>query len=304
MGHHHHHHSHGDNNLREMHIAFWLNFAFTIIEFVGGLLTNSFAIITDAFHDLGDSIALGLGIWLEKVAKRKPSDTFTYGYRRFSLLSAVILSGILIVGSVLMIIKAVENLFRPHEVASLGMMGLAVLGILVNGLAFWRMAKQAKSEGKANSRAMSLHFLEDVLGWVAVLVGGIVIHFTGWAWIDSLLSLGIAIFILRNAVPNLVSVFRVLLQQTPNNLDVRQLKQDILHVKQVQKITQMHLWSEDGIHHIATLHLQVASEHLCDADNIRHEVTHILQDADIHNITIQIESILCEQCNYLPSEER
>ncbi len=290
--HHHHHHTHGATDLKEMKTAFWLNLSFTIVEFIGGLFTNSFAIVADAFHDLGDSIALGIGIWLEKYAKKKPSVTFTFGYKRFSLLSACVLSTILIVGSVAMIVKSVENFFNPHEVLSSGMIFLAVLGVFINGLAFWRLSKQ-ENKHKANSRAMLLHFLEDVLGWIAVLIGAVVIYFTGWYWIDAVLSFGIALFILYNAIPNLFSVFKIFLQMAPAKIDVQLLLEKLRSVEKVQEIHRLYVWTEDGDSHIATLHALVSEENLSKSDAIREEIKKILNENHIHNTTIQIESIKC-----------
>lgn len=293
--HHHHHHSHDHCNgdIKDMKVAFWLNLGFTIIEFIGGFLTNSFAIITDAFHDLGDSVALGLGIWLENYSKKEPSVQYTYGYKRFSLLSACILSIILVTGSAIMIVKSIENLFHPQEVESSGMIGLAVLGILVNGLAFWRMFRGNRGS-KANSKAMMLHFLEDVLGWVAVLIGGVVIYFTHWFWIDAVLSIGIAVFIIYNAFPNLVSVFRIFLQRTPQKINIQLLEKELKNIQEILGIHKFHLWTEDGESHVATLHVLISEVNLIHSDKIRKEIIEILRKKHIHNVTVQIESIFCE----------
>lgn len=287
-----HHHAHGSSNVREMKTAFWLNLSFTIIEFVGGIFTNSFAIITDAFHDLGDSIALAIGIWLEKYSKKEPTLRYTFGYKRFSLLSACILNTILIVGSGIMIFKSIENIINPEEVTSLGMAGLAFLGIMVNGLAFWRM-NRANHKDSANKKAMTLHFLEDVLGWVAVLLGGILIYFTQWYWIDGVLSLGIALFILYNAIPSLISVFKIFLQVAPQKIDVPNLITEIKLVDKVQNLHQFYIWTEDGESHIATMHILISEKDIAHSDTIREELTKLLDAKHIHNVTIQIESVLC-----------
>lgn len=288
-GHHHHEHH---SPFKSMKTAFWLNFTFTIIEFVGGIFTNSFAIIIDAFHDLGDSIALGVGIFLEKLSKKKPTEQYTYGYKRFSLLSASILSLILIGGSVVMMIKSVEKFFTPHEVTSLGMIGLSFLGITVNGLAFWKMS-QSKSEHHHNSRAMMLHFLEDVLGWVAVLVGGIIIYFTNWFWIDALLSFSIALFILYNAVPNLISVCKIFLQKAPKEISIEMLLADFKAIEGVQNIHNLRLWTQDGTCHVLTLHVLISAEMHDKTDTIRQKITEIAKQKNITEITIQTEIELC-----------
>ncbi|GIZ14007.1 cation diffusion facilitator family transporter [Capnocytophaga catalasegens] len=293
--HHTHHHTHIHSNLKEMKTAFGLNLFFTIIEFVGGILTGSFAIITDAFHDLGDSIALGLAIWLEKYANRKPSEQYTYGYRRFSLLSAYILSTILIIGSVIMIYNAVEKLFTPYQVTTWGMILLALFGLLINGIAFWRM-HQSGAKNQYNSRAMMLHFLEDVLGWVAVLVGGVVIYFTQWFWIDAILSLGIATFILYNAIPNWLNVTKIFLQKAPEQVNLKELTKQLQATQCVVNIHKLQLWTQDGHSHVATMHALVSQDRLSQTDSIRKQLQEVLHNFHINQAIIQVEAICNEKC--------
>ena len=179
--HHHHHHSHdGESNIG---IAFLLNISFTIIELIGGYMTNSVAIISDAVHDFGDSISLGMAWYFQKISKREKTDKYTYGYKRFSLLGAIINSIVLVVGSIYIISEAVPRLFSPQETSAKGMFALAIVGIIINGAAVLK----TRTGDSINERVVSLHMMEDVLGWAAVLVGSVIMHFTGLTIIDPIL---------------------------------------------------------------------------------------------------------------------
>src|SRR5690606_37745461 len=205
-------------------LAFFLNLFFAIIELIGGILTNSTAIIADAFHDFMDAVAIGMAVYMDRFSRKPKSSSYSYGYRRFSLLSAIIMSVILLVGAVFMVVQAIQSFNTVKEVNSVGMFGLAVLGITINGFAFLKIKKGGKAThhhahshhlhgtADANTTAVMLHLLEDVLGWIAVLIGAIIIYFTDWYWIDGLLTIGIALFIGFNAIKNLWNTFKILLQ--------------------------------------------------------------------------------------------
>ena len=186
---HDHHHHHGESS--NIAVAFWLNFCFTLIEFVGGYLTNSVAIMADAMHDLGDCLAIGFAWVASKVANREANVRYSYGYRRWSLLSALVNSVILVLGSVWILTEAIPRLWQPQLPMAEGMIALAVLGVLVNGAAVYKL-RVGKTQ---NEQVLSWHLLEDVLGWAAVLVGSILLYLTGWAWIDPVLSIGFTCFI-------------------------------------------------------------------------------------------------------------
>jgi len=190
--HHHRHHPAGDTG--NLKTAFFLNFAFTIIEIIGGILTNSVAILSDAIHDFGDSLSLGLAWYLQKLSKKGRNSTFTYGYKRFSLLGAIITSLVLVIGSVIILYEAIPRLFQPEPAHVPGMIGMAILGVIVNGAAVWR----TRSGQSMNEQVVSWHLLEDVLGWMAVLLGAVLMYFFDAPIIDPLLSIGITLFILYN----------------------------------------------------------------------------------------------------------
>ncbi|PKO95092.1 MAG: cation transporter, partial [Bacteroidetes bacterium HGW-Bacteroidetes-9] len=211
MTHHHHHiepeldHKHDQSNIT---IAFWLNATFTVIEIIGGVLTNSIAIISDAVHDLGDTFSLGLAWYAEKLAQRKPDSKYTYGYKRYPVLAALVNSVFLLAASAFVLSQAVPMIFNPGKVDENGMMWLAVLGIVFNGVAVLKL-KGGKS---LNQKVVRLHLLEDTLGWIAVLAGAIIMKYTGFAWIDPLLGVMIAVYIIYNAAKNLRDSLRIFLQ--------------------------------------------------------------------------------------------
>lgn len=256
--HHHHHHDHGgEGGVSEgIRSAFWLNLIFAVIEIAGGILTNSYAILSDAFHDLGDTAAIGLSFILEKVSLKKRDRTFSYGYKRVSLLAGLLSTMILLTGSLFIIHGAVNRLIQPGEVNSAGMFLIAILGVAVNGAAFFKL----KGEDKANAKAVRLHLLEDVLGWVAVIIGSVIIYFTGFTWIDPLLSLMISVYILYNAAINLTSFTKIFLQGTPTGLDEEKLVKKLGAIQGVESLHDLHIWSMDGSYNIMSVHLVVKED--------------------------------------------
>ena len=214
-----HHHQHrignGEDDISNIRVAFFLNFGFAIIEIIGGLLTNSVAILSDALHDFGDSLTLGLAWYFQRLSKKNRDQKFSYGYSRFSLMGAIVSSVILIIGSIFIINEAIPRLIEPQEAHAGGMAGLAILGIVVNGAAALRLRRGSSM----NERVVALHLLEDVLGWTAVLIGAIIMHFKDWPWIDPVLSLLIAAIILFNVYRNLKKTLKIILQSTPEGID-------------------------------------------------------------------------------------
>jgi len=250
-----HHHHQGHEDVKNIKTAFFLNFSFTIVEIVGGLLTNSMAILSDAVHDLGDSISLGLSWYFQKVSKKPSTREYTYGFKRFSLLGAIINSGVLLVGSVLIVVNAVPRLLHPEQPDVKGMILLAVLGVIVNGLAVLRLRKGSS----LNERVVSLHLLEDVLGWIAVLLGAGIMYFVDAPVIDPLLSLGISLFILYNVFRNIRQSLRIILQGSPGTVDLEKIEESILKIDEVRGVHDLHAWSIDGEYNVLTIHVVLRS---------------------------------------------
>lgn len=296
---HDHHHSHihdpstaGGKNIA---LAFFLNLFFCVIELVGGLLTNSVAILSDALHDLGDSVSLGMAWYFQKVSKRKPDEKYTYGYKRFSILSALLNSLILLSGSAIVLYESINRLFAPVQSDAKGMLLLAVLGVLVNGFAALRLRKG----GSLNERVVSLHLLEDVLGWVAVLIASIVMIFTDWSILDPMLSIGISCFMLYNVYQSLRKAFRVILQGKPDGVDEEGLRESLLGLSPVVTLHDLHIWTMDSEYLVLTVHL-VLPDSITENERqaLRAAAHNVLKSKGIQHATIEMESVSenCEWC--------
>ena len=280
MGHHHHHHDTGN-----IKVAFFLNLSFTIIEIIGGLMTNSMAILADALHDLGDSLSLGISWFLEKVSEKKPDETFTFGYARFSLLAAFINSMVLIVGSTIILYHVIPRLLNPEPVEASGMLLLSILGIVMNGLAVLRLKKGSSM----NEKVVTWHLMEDILGWVVVLVASIVLMFVDWPIIDPLLSLGLTLYILYNVVGNLKEIVGIFLQKTPSGVSKSELKQALEEELNIHT-HHLHLWSLDGEKTMLSLHLEVKDD--LTTDELIEEKSRVrqwLNDHEIDHVTLELE---------------
>ena len=243
---------------RNMTIAFLLNFSFAIIEFIFGLLFNSSAILADAIHDSGDALAIGLSTLFEKISTKKEDQKYTLGYKRYSLLGALLTSVILLIGSTLVIVENIPKLFAPEKVNYDGMLVLGIVAIVVN-----TAASRVVSHGHShNESILSLHFLEDILGWVAVIVVSLILRFTDWYFLDPLLSLIIAGFILSKALPKFWENIQIFLDHVPSDVDLGQLYQEIAALENVRAITQLNVWTTDGLEKFAMLHICLENPNL------------------------------------------
>lgn len=288
-GHHHHpEHAHGHVHAagaRSLRVAFFLNLAFTLVEMVGGWWTGSIAVLTDALHDAGDCLVLGTAWYLQRVAMKGRDAQYSYGYGRYSMLGGWLTSLVLVAGAIGMLVLTLPKLFAPALPHTAGMIGIALFGLLMNGLAAWKL-----HDGHTlNERGAYLHLLEDVLGWAAVLLGAILIHFTGWAIIDPLMSIGISLFILYNAVGTLRKGTRILMQEVPDGIDLQQVRARLLAIPHVIDLHDQHTWSLDGSFIVHTVHVVVAGADLEQALSIKANVRATLHELGIHHATIELE---------------
>lgn len=279
---HHHHHASGKN----LQIAFFLNLAFTILEVIGGFYVNSVSILSDALHDLGDSLSLGISWYLNKRAAKEADNKFTFGYSRFSILGALINSIILVAGSVYVIYEAINRLFHPEASDAKGMLIFALIGIAVNGYAAYKL-----SHGNSlNERVVSWHLVEDVMGWAAVLIVSVVMMFTDAPWLDPALSLGITIFILYNVMKRLREILVILLQGMPQGIDPDKITQEILSVPYVVSLHHMNIWSLEGEHHVFTAHVKTnAITTFPQVLQVKREVKGVLKKYPFTHYTIEVE---------------
>ena len=262
-------------------IAFLLNLSFSIFEFFGGIFTGSVAISSDALHDLGDALSIGLSYILEKISKKKANKKYTYGYIKYSIIGSIITTTILLVGGVLVIYNSVIRIFNPMSINYNGMLIFALIGMIVNIVASY----YTKDGDSLNQKSVNLHMLEDVLGWIVVLVASIVMKYTNINIIDPILSIIVSLYIFYNAQKNMKEVLNIFLEKTPKNIDIDQVEEKVLKVKGVLGIHHIHARSIDGYTNFATLHVIVKKYN----SNIKHEVKEELEKLGICHSTIELE---------------
>jgi cobalt-zinc-cadmium efflux system protein len=266
--------------------VFLLNFGFTIIEFIGGLLTNSTAIMADAVHDLGDSLSLGSAWLLSRWGQKTANNEFTYGYRRLTLFGAFLNSIVLIAGSIWVLTQAIPRLSDPVMPVTEGMLALAILGVTINGLAAYRISKGSTM----NEKVLNWHLLEDVLGWVAVLLVSVILQFVDWPILDPLLSVGFTLFILVNVIRNLWATGKIFLQAVPDKTLHDEIRHKLLNIDGISDIHHQHLWSLDGEQHVLTAHLVIeGSLENGRYNSIKDSVAETLKPFSLAHTTIEIE---------------
>jgi len=280
----HHHHNHTASG--GLKTAFFLNLGFALLELVGGFWTNSLAIISDSLHDLGDSVSLGLSWYLGRYAEREEDGRYSYGYRRYSLLGALLNALILIGGGVLMLSEALPRLLNPKPPNAQGMAIFAVIGILVNGAAALRL----RDNTSWNAKMVSWHLLEDVLGWAGVLIVSVVLLFRDIPILDPLLSIVITLYVLYNVAGNLKKTLALFLQATPDDLDTKEIEAALYTIENVCDVHHTHIWSLDGTHHVLTTHLVLEGDATKEvAVDVKCAAKMALAELDLTHITIEIE---------------
>ena len=279
----------GESHLRStrnIKTAFFLNLAFTVVEIIGGYWVNSVAILSDAVHDLGDSLSLGIAWFLQHQSNRQPTTKFSFGYARFSLLGALINGLILIAGSIYIVQQAIGRIIVHEPVNAEGMFGLAILGIAVNSYAAWKLSKG----NTQNEKVVSWHLLEDVLGWAMILIASIVLYFKDVPYLDPILSIFITLFILWNVAKRLKETLTLFLQGTPKEIDLLEIDQRITAIKGVHSAHHLHVWSLEGEQHVVTIHVKILPvENVSDIERIKSEVKKVLRTYKFHHCTIEIE---------------
>ena len=264
-------------------IAFLLNLTFSVFEFVGGIVTGSIAILSDALHDIGDAASIGLSYFLERKSGKQPDESHTYGYVRYSVLGGLITTMILLVGSVFIIFNAVKRLVNPTEINYDGMIVFAVIGTIVNFAA----AYFTREGDSINQKAVNLHMLEDVLGWIVVLIGAVVMRFTDFYIIDPIMSMGVAIFIIVNALRNLKEVADLFLEKTPEDISLSDLKEHLLEIDGVIDVHHIHIRSLDGHRHYGTMHIVSAGNSHLIKEKVREELS---EHGIIHSV-LELEEV-------------
>lgn len=267
-------------------LAFFLNLSFAIVEFIAGGIFGSSAVLADSVHDFGDAVAIGISAFLESISNRKEDSHYTLGYKRFSLLGAMVTAVILMTGSGMVILENMVKLFHPQPVNEEGLLWLGIIAISVNVLASLVIRKgQTKNES-----ILSLHFLEDILGWVAVILMAIVLRFTDWYILDPLLSLAISFFILSKAIPRFWSTLRIFLDAVPEGVNIQKIKADLAELDHVASINQLNLWTMDGLEKNAIVH--VCLEHVKHMEVCKESIRTLLKESGFQNVTIEVDEDL------------
>lgn len=290
-GHDHHHgHHHGMSSMmdqessKKMLIVFSVNLIFSAIEFFFGFLFNSIAIMTDAVHDLGDALSIGLATYFEKLSTREANDQYSFGHQRFSLLGALVTAVILLGGSSVILVTAVPRLLDPVEVNHEGMFWLSLFAIAANGFSAWLMSRGESH----NESLLNLHMLEDVLGWVGVLLVSVLLNYTDWYFLDPLLSIGIASFIIYKTWPLFKETIEIFLEATPRNLSREKIEETILSIEGVTNVSHLHVWSIDGKEHAMTVTVSTSVEGMEQIETIKDQIRNNLSDYAVHHSTIEV----------------
>ena len=267
-------------------LAFFINLGFTVLEIIGGVWTNSIAIISDAVHDLGDSLSLALAWFLDRYSKKGPDKQFSFGYARFSLLGALVNSLVLVGGSAFVLTKAIPRIFAPQEVNPQGMLVFAVLGIVANGIAVLRL----KRGSSLNEKVVSWHLMEDVLGWVAVLIVSIVLLFADLPILDPILSVAITIYILFNVGKNLKEILNILLQGVPKDFSIDETEKKLQKEEGLLSVHHTHMWSLEGERILLSTHVRVRDDATQqDLVALKKRLRTLLKEQGIDHVTIEIE---------------
>lgn len=280
------HDHHGPRPGSRIGLAFWLNLAFALLEVVGGLWTNSVAVLSDALHDFGDSVALGLTWHFARVSERKGDETFTFGYRRFSILGALVMSFVLFAGGLVVLFEAIPRLTSAETSNARGMIYLAIAGIAINGFA----ALRTHGGRSLSERVVTWHFVEDVLGWLSVLIAGVVMSLTEIRILDPVLSILITVYVLWNVGRRLKDTLIILLQGTPQDVSVAQVEDVVRRVPGVCDVYHTHVWTQDGERHVLTTHVIVDERTtLGDTGDLRRRIRECVRPLGVLHATIEIE---------------
>lgn len=289
-GHHHHDHTHGANK-KTLTIAFFIIATYMVVELIGGLLTNSLALLSDAGHMLSDAVSLGVAVLAFQLGERAANYEKTFGYKRFEILAAAFNGITLLIIAIFIIIEAVKRFAAPPEIATTGMLTISTIGLLVNILVAWIMFRSGDTEDNLNMRGAFLHVIGDMLGSVGAIIAALLIMFFGWSWADPAASIIVALIIMRSGFYVTKDSIQVLMEGTPKNIKVEDIIKTIENVPGIKSIHDLHVWSITSGHNALSCHA-VVDTHITieEGQRILDEVEHQLIHKGINHITIQMES--------------
>ena len=268
-----------------------INLIFSIVELIGGLLTNSVAILSDAVNDFGDACSIGLSFVLDKRAGKQPNAVYTYGYARSRVVGALATAMFLLAGVGYMIYTAIHKLITPEPVSGAWVFILSACGIVLNFIAMLKM----RSGADMNAKMLSFHMLEDVLEGIVVLIGSIFIWVFKIYCLDPIISIAFSVYILINVIFKLVEIFGVLMQKCPKSFDKTNFEKDIKMIDSVLDVTDMHIWTLDGSSVIASMHVLLPKDiDTCKIIYVKQLVSNVCEDYGVQHHTIQ--------CDFLDEE--
>ncbi len=286
---HSHSHSHPDLKGRNLIISILLNILITVSQVIGGLISGSLSLLSDALHNFSDVMSLIVSYIANLLSKRKASDRKTFGYKRAEIIAAFVNAATLMIVAVILIKEAIERFFDPQEVASDLVIWLSLLGILANGFSVLLLKKDADSN--MNMKSAYLHLLTDMMASVAVLIGGILMKFYQVYWVDAALTLAIALYLIYMGYDLLKDSTRVLMLFTPNSIQVEQFVEAIQKIASIKNVHHVHIWqlNEDEVHLEAHVDFQ-KDIRLSEFDNILGEIEHVAYHKfGINHVNIQPE---------------
>jgi cobalt-zinc-cadmium efflux system protein len=269
-------------------VAFFLNLSFSILELIGGVISGSVAILSDAIHDFADSLSLGLGWYFENKSEKGSTDKYSYGYARFSLLGAMVNAFTLLLGSVYIVYRSVKEIINPQMPKVEWMIGIAILGVVLNGIAAWKL----KSGKSINKQVMTIHLLEDTVGWLAVLIAGIILLFFNIPIIDPILAIIINITVLIFVLIKLVKALKILMQKVPSNVNLPQLRQKILCIDKVKEVSHLHVWTIEGEQLVITTHVKAQqATTVAELEALKRKIKQVFDDYNTEHVTVDIEAV-------------
>ena len=283
-----HHHT---NNKKILLISFLLITTFMLVEAIGGYLTNSLALLSDAGHMLSDAISLAIALIAFMLSDRAVSTQKTFGYKRFEVLAAAINGITLTVIAIFICYEAIGRFIQPPEVATVGMLLISVLGLLVNVIVAWLMMRGADTKDNLNMRGAFMHVIGDMLGSVGAIIAALLIMGFGWLWADPLASVIVAIIVFRSGLSITKAAVHILMEGAPKNVEVEKTAQQLRINDQVLSLHDLHIWTISSGFNMLTCHIVVDEQMtIVEGEQLLQKIEHQLLHEGIHHVTIQIET--------------
>lgn len=289
-----HDHSHGHHHKHEVQgknlvYSILLNLVITIAQIVGGIISGSLALISDALHNFSDVLSLGFSLIAHKLSRKEATEDQTFGYKRAELIAAFVNASTLIIVAFILIYGAIERFFNPKIIESGLVIWLAILGIVVNGGSVLLLQKDA--ENNINMKSAYLHLLTDMMASVAVLVGGLLMKFFGWFWVDSVMTILIGIYLIVVGYDLLKTSTKMLMLFTPEEIDIKEIVEEVERIPGAGKLHHIHVWhlNDDELHLEA--HLDCTDDiKMSEFNDLLHKIEAVLLEKfHINHINIQPE---------------